>query len=426
MGPLSSDKQRPPPWVRWGALVMAALAALSLGVAVFLAWQALHGASEVMARGEANTIVSKLQNDFSRSGDLSRPALQRALDRYGDKGLRYVAISWGSESTSSGEARIPRGTDRPGDFTMRAGRVRLVDWVAPKDETAPMRTSGGFDEELGADGPPPVPPLLVVELETPVSKDLRSDMRRMILVSACAVVGLLAFAVAWLRGARRVEQIEARAEHERRLVALGEMSSVIAHELRNPLTALKGHAQLLAESLESSPPDYRKAERVVHEAERIELLTASLLEFVREGPLEWASITSQDLVDQVLEGVKDKERVEVQLSSAPPTLRLDRERAARAIRNIVENALTLAPADPVELSVSAGARDTIIEVRDRGPGLPPEGDRIFDPFVTTRTKGTGLGLAIARRTVEQHGGTLTAQTRPTGGALFRLTLPNAS
>lgn len=426
MGPTSSDKHRRPPWVRWGALVMAALAALSLGVAVFFAWQALHGASEVMARGEANTIVSKLQSDFSRSGDLSQPAMERALDRYGDKGLRYVAIVWGSESVSSGEARIESRSERPGDFTMRAGRVRLVDWVAPKDEGAEMRTSGGFDEVLHAEAPPPVPPVLVVELETPVSKDLRSDMRHMILVSTCAVVGLLAFAVAWLRGARRVEQIEARAEHQRRLVALGEMSSVIAHELRNPLTALKGHAQLLAESLESSPAEHRNAERVVHEAERIELLTASLLEFVREGPLEWGSITSRDLVDQVLDGVKDKERVDVQLACAPQTLRLDRDRAARAIRNLVENALTLAPTQPVELSIAGGSGSTIIEVRDRGPGLPPEGDRIFEPFVTTRTKGTGLGLAIARRTIEQHGGTLTAQTRPTGGALFRMTLPNVA
>ena len=212
-------------------------------------------------------------------------------------------------------------------------------------------------------------------------------------------------------------------ESERRLVALGRASSVIAHELRNPLAALKGHAQLLVEDL--AEPSRSKATRVVDGAERLERLMGVLLDFVRDGPLDIRAATPALVVERALVDLP-KDRIRVDLSRAPGTLHVDAERTSLALRNLLQNAVQATPdgADAVEVRVDAKGREVVIEVRDHGPGLAPGAEaQIFDPFMTTKTRGTGLGLSIARRIAEQHHGRLTGETHGEGGAVFRLVLP---
>ncbi|HVJ89785.1 MAG TPA: ATP-binding protein, partial [Labilithrix sp.] len=271
---------------------------------------------------------------------------------------------------------------------------------------------------------PPGPGLLVVELEPPVIETLRRDLKRIGIVAAAAASVLLAFAIAWSRSARRLSELEARAARDERLIALGSMSSVMAHELRNPLASLKGHAQLLLEDLEEMGDTKKraKAERVVSEAERLERLTTTLLDFVRDGPNERTKMRPEELVHKSLEDVPI-ERVNVDLSSAPSTVEVDGGRLARAIHNLVDNALQAAPEESIELTMTTEGTDVVLTVRDRGPGIPAGSEsQIFEPFMTTRVRGTGLGLAVARRIVEQHEGTLTGDNHPSGGAIFTLRL----
>jgi signal transduction histidine kinase len=198
---------------------------------------------------------------------------------------------------------------------------------------------------------------------------------------------------------------------------------VIAHELRNPLAALKGHAQLLVEDL--AEPSRAKATRVVDGAERLERLMSMLLDFVRDGPLDLRDVSPAVVLDRAL-GDLPKDRVRIDLSRAPGTLHVDTERTSLALRNLLQNALQATPdgAEPIDVRIDANGREVTIEVRDHGPGLGPGAEaQIFDPFMTTKTRGTGLGLSIARGIVEQHHGTLTGQTHREGGALFRLVLP---
>jgi two-component system sensor histidine kinase HydH len=200
---------------------------------------------------------------------------------------------------------------------------------------------------------------------------------------------------------------------------------VIAHELRNPLAALKGHAQLLVEDLQG--PSRTKADRVVEGAERLERLTGVLLDFVRDGPLDIRAVTPSELAGAALLDLP-RERVRVDLTGAPASLDVDRERMALALRNLLQNAVQATPegAAPVELRIvgGAGGREVVIEVRDHGPGLAADmAGQIFEPFVTTKTRGTGLGLTVARRIAEQHSGTLTGETHREGGAVFRLVVP---
>jgi two-component system sensor histidine kinase HydH len=269
-------------------------------------------------------------------------------------------------------------------------------------------------------GPRRGPALLVVELEPPVIAQLRTHLTSIAIVAAAAAAVLVAFAVALSRSARRLAAIEQRAAREQRLVALGSMSSVMAHELRNPLASLKGHAQLLAEDLEDDK-QRKKAERVVNEAQRLEELTTSLLDFVRDGPIERVDIDAKDLVARALEHLP-ADRVDV-TTRGETSMTVDAARLCRAVHNLVDNAIKASP-DGARVELAVDGRDGAIEivVRDHGPGIADPA-QIFEPFVTTRVRGTGLGLPVARRIAEQHGGTLNAENHPDGGARFTLRIP---
>ena len=422
-------KTRRGAWLSGGSVAMGLLAVLSLGATVRVAQRALAEASDVIVRGEEDALVSAVLSDIAHEeAPPTRALLEQELVAHEGQGLRYLAILErdGSPQVEAGESRMRDVPLRPGQSLVVERRARVAAPLMPRRRPPPLAPAR--DREPGAarrfDRPGPAP-LLVVELEPPVIEKLRADMTRIAVVAAIAGSVLLAFALAWSRSASRLALVEQRAAREQRLVALGSMSSVMAHELRNPLASLKGHAQLLVEDL----PDDRqraKAERVVAEAERLELLTTSLLDFVRDGPIERIPVTPGELVARALEHL-DAARVNVDLARAPGTLAVDVARLARAVQNVVVNALEAAAESKVEVSVARDGAEMVVSVRDHGPGIAPGSEaQIFEPFVTTRVRGTGLGLAVARRIAEQHGGTLTGANHPSGGAVFTLRFPDAS
>ncbi len=395
---------------------MAVLAVFALAVTVLVAQRALGEASDIVVRGEGDVLMSSIASELTESTTPPDEALlAKVVAAHGGEGLRYLAVVGreGKPIAEAGRAEI-RDELRPGQSVRAGRRVRVAGPLVPR--RAPR---GGLPPPGHR---PPGMPLLVAEFEPPVIQELQRDLTRILVVSAAAGAVLLAFAIAWSRSAARLSSIEEKAARDERLVALGGMSSVMAHELRNPLAALKGHAQLLVEDLDA-PADAKKkakAERVVNEAERIEALTTSLLDFVRDGPIERSEVSPRELVARALEHLSAA-RVDVHLENAPEVLRVDAGRLARAVHNLVDNALQVG-GEQVELLVETRGRDVVVEVRDHGPGLP-EGADIFEPFVTTRVKGTGLGLPVARRIAEQHGGTLAAANHPSGGAVFTLRWP---
>ncbi len=416
------------PW-----LFMAVLAVLSLGLTVYVAQRALTNASDIVVRGEGDVLMVSLIRELSEAeAPPTATQLAALLATHRESGLRYLAVvdRAGRALASAGDAQLGNEVPRPGESLVRGRRVRVAAPLFP-----PRGPPRGLPPGPPLEPPPaglrrvrmlrgPGPGLLVVEFEPPVIEKLRGDLTRISVVAALAGAVLLAFAVAWSRSAARLAAVERKAAREQRLVALGGMASVMAHELRNPLTSLKGHAQLLVEDLEE-PKRRAKAERVVKEAERLESLTTSLLDFVRDGPMERAAVTPQELVSRALEHLP-ADRVNLDLSAAPETLLVNEARLARALHNLVDNALQ-ATSGPgaVELRVGRDGSAVLIEVRDHGPGIPSGAEaQIFEPFFTTRVRGTGLGLAVARRIAEQHAGSLTGENHPDGGALFRLRFMN--
>jgi two-component system, NtrC family, sensor histidine kinase HydH len=413
-------------WIGKGAVAVAILAALALAVTVLLAQRALNNACEIVIRGDGDTLISGVLVDLWKTEPEITPAtLAAVIAEHDSEGLRYLALLDRQDHhvlAQAGSTEVLEPRYLLGEVVRRGRRVRLVALIPPLSATG-----ASLDTDASPTGPVqlrPFPrPFLVVEFEPPLIERLQRDLDRISLVGLVAALVLVAFAVALSRTISRLWRAQEQAEGEHRLAELGRASAVIAHELRNPLAALKGHAQLLVEDL--AEPSRTKAARVVDGAERLEALTNVLLDFVRDAPIDVHAVTPADLVDRALAPVP-RERVKVDLSGAPAALQVDAERTSLALRNLVQNAIQATPegAEPVEVRIARDPGEVVIEVRDHGPGLAPGAEaQIFEPFVTTKTRGTGLGLSIARRIAEQHHGSLHAETHREGGALFRLVLP---
>lgn len=265
--------------------------------------------------------------------------------------------------------------------------------------------------------------VMVLEFEPVVARAIQRRAFAMLLVSIAAASVLFAVAIFFWRASRKAELMGEQIEKDRRLKALGEMSAVLGHELRNPLAALKGHSQLLVEILGADHPGRKGAETVVREALRMEKLTEQILEFARTGTVECLPENPESVVRAAEEQVGSG--IEVQVEEGLPEWPLDRIRIERVLINLMKNALQASPAEAmVDVSVRRAGGKLFFTVRDRGEGLP-EGEEawIFEPFHTKRVRGTGLGLAVSKRIVEAHGGEITAKNHPEGGAVFEFWLP---
>jgi len=397
--------------VRWGWLAMTiALVAALLANAVGN-HHAARNAVATLNRGQADILRGAVRIALFRNRDLTAADLEALVTQHADAGLRYIAIIGDdrqvlvSGGTPAGDVILPR-LRRFGPEVMDVGD-------GAQAFIMPLGRLGGRDARL-----------IVVQFEPVVASRLVARANRSIALALIGAAGLLAAAAVLWRMSRRYEEAERRIEENRRLSLLGEMSAVLAHEIRDPLASLKGNAQLLAERLEAGTADRRRADRVVAEAARLEALTTDLLDFARSGPLDVQPVDPAELVraaaDEVGAGA-----IGIDARDAPERWPLDPARFRQVLTNLLRNAWQASPPDrPPVARVAHERGELVIAIRDYGPGLPAQDrDRIFDPFFTTRTNGTGLGLPVARRIVELHGGRITAEDAPDGGAVFSIHLP---
>jgi signal transduction histidine kinase len=203
-----------------------------------------------------------------------------------------------------------------------------------------------------------------------------------------------------------------------------------AHELRTPVAALQATAERLLREQPARPARDAIEAQLARDSRRLGHLIDDLLNLARLEAREQPRREPVDLVDIASAAVTtthardESTRVEL-VTNGPVPATGDRDALLRAVRNLLDNALAVA--DTVVVEVTQTANGPTMSVSDNGPGVPAgERDRIFEPFVRlprSRRNGTGLGLAIVRRTAESHGGTVTCDSSPTGGARFTLRLP---
>ncbi len=208
------------------------------------------------------------------------------------------------------------------------------------------------------------------------------------------------------------------------LAALGEMAAGIAHEIRNPLNAVEGFAGLLHRRLAGTDPQSAEyASKVLAGVRDANAIITDLLDFARPAELSREPVDLRALVAEVLAEVTSPDvRTELTVQGAPE-LQGDARRLRQAVRNLVLNAdQALSGAGELVVTIERVGRDVVLRFEDDGPGIAPSvRDRLFHPFVTTKSEGTGLGLAMVHKIAMQHGGRVSCPER-TRGACFELRL----
>jgi len=237
----------------------------------------------------------------------------------------------------------------------------------------------------------------------------------------------------------QVQLVESRqlVERQEKLASLGMLAAGVAHEIRNPLTAIKAWLYLQQKHLKPGTPEFADAEVIGCEINRLERIVKDFLQFARPSEPQFAVIPAEQPLREVqtlMQPDLEKSRIQIVLDGvAPAHIRVDPQQIKQVLINLIQNAAdSIGENGTVTLSarrdekrLNDRATDAVIlEVRDTGKGISPEAEkRLFDPFFTTKDFGTGLGLPIAARIIEKQQGALQYQTQAGSGAMFGIVLP---
>ncbi len=237
--------------------------------------------------------------------------------------------------------------------------------------------------------------------------------------------------IALLRDLSELQHLRKEVERSQRLAAVGSLAAGVAHEIRNPLSSIKGFATYFRQRYGGVPDDVKVADIMIQEVDRLNRVITELLEFSRPMELKRKGTDLAGLVRHVLRTVEGQAlekgiTVKTALSSGCPEAFIDSDRMTQVFLNLFLNALAAMDKGGV-LSVSVTRHDEgslRVTVADTGAGIRKEDiGRVFDPYYTTKPSGTGLGLAIVHRIVEAHCGEIRLESEPGKGTTFKVLLP---
>ncbi|KPJ99912.1 MAG: hypothetical protein AMJ60_03335 [Desulfobacterales bacterium SG8_35] len=232
-----------------------------------------------------------------------------------------------------------------------------------------------------------------------------------------------------------LKRLEKEIQRHDRLVALGKMAAGVAHEVRNPLSSIKGFAMLLGSKFKDGSQEHEAADLLVQEAERLNRSITELLNYARPTALRKEPVNLGEIVDLSLKLISSDAQalgVKISLEIEPglPTISLDKDRINQVLLNLYLNGLQAMEhsASEKELQVSVHRDEKegmlVIGVHDTGAGIPQEDlDKILDPYFTTKPDGTGLGLALAYKIIDEHKGTIRFTSSEGKGTTVSVTLP---
>ena len=265
--------------------------------------------------------------------------------------------------------------------------------------------------------------------------ELLGSLAMLMLVLSWLSVGVYRDLIAPLQ----VQLIESRqtAERQEKLASLGLLAAGVAHEIRNPLTAIKAWLYLQQKHLKAGTPEYADAQLIGGEITRLERIVRDFLQFARPSDPKFTVVSADQPLREVqtfMQPELEKKNVHIHLESVVPAkIRIDPQQIKQVLINLIQNAADAIGENGTvtlracldEKRLNDHHRDVVIlEVSDTGKGIPEDvAKRLFDPFFTTKDTGTGLGLPIAARIVEKHHGTLQYQTQSDHGTTFGIILP---
>jgi signal transduction histidine kinase len=260
-------------------------------------------------------------------------------------------------------------------------------------------------------------------------------------------LGALLLAVFWVASVvyrdlispLQVQLVESRqlVERQEKLASLGMLAAGVAHEIRNPLTAIKAWLYLQQKHLTPGTPEFGDAELIGREINRLERIVKDFLQFARPSEPQFVPIPAEQTLREVqtlMQPGLEKSAIKLVLGEmAAAQIRVDPQQIKQVLINLIQNgADAIGHNGTVTLKVRLDEKRlnqrqmevVVLEVADTGAGIPAEAEkRLFDPFFTTKDFGTGLGLPIAARIVEKNHGALQYQTQIERGTTFGIILP---
>ncbi len=232
-----------------------------------------------------------------------------------------------------------------------------------------------------------------------------------------------------------LKRLEREIQRHDRLVALGKMAAGVAHEVRNPLSSIKGFATLLGSKFKDGSQEHEAADLLVYEAERLNRSITELLNYARPTTLKKEQINLGDLVASSLKLISSDAQalgVKTSLDIDPdiPSINVDRDRINQVLLNLYLNGLQAFEASSLEKELKVSVHSDAaggairIEVQDNGKGISQENiDKVLDPYFTTKPEGTGLGLALAYKIIDEHNGTIRFKSTEGQGTAVSVTIP---
>lgn len=243
--------------------------------------------------------------------------------------------------------------------------------------------------------------------------------------------GALIGRIALVRDLSELQHLRSEVERSQRLAAVGSLAAGVAHEIRNPLSSLKGFATYFRQRYGGVPDDVKIADIMIQEVDRLNRVISELLEFSRPMELKRTKKDLADIVRHTLGTIEGQLRdkgicVKADMSPGLPEAAIDPDRMTQVFLNLFLNAMAAMDREGI-LSVGVARQDgrTLrVSVSDTGTGIRKEDlGRVFDPYFTTKSSGTGLGLAIVHRIVEAHGGEIRLESESGKGTTFTILLP---
>jgi len=228
-------------------------------------------------------------------------------------------------------------------------------------------------------------------------------------------------------------EVEEQLSAAQKLSALGQLSASLAHEIKNPLSSIKGTAEILLDEFPKDHPKREFVEILLKETTRLNNTVEEVLQFSRRraGKTDTETEPLTQVIDRVrslLASQLQKKSITLSVTGweAGKGFYVAGDKLSQVFLNIILNAIDAAPPKgEITVETLKLASGYTVSVKDNGPGIADQlKDRIFDPFYSTKEGGTGLGLSISRKIVESYGGTLTLSDAETGGACFTLFLPS--
>jgi two-component system sensor histidine kinase HydH len=238
-----------------------------------------------------------------------------------------------------------------------------------------------------------------------------------------------------LRDLGEIRQLQEEIRRTEKLAALGGLAAGVAHEIRNPLSSIKGMASYFGSKFPEGSQDREAARVMTDEVDRLNRVISELLDFARPSeltrrPTDIPMLLSHSLKliapDATAKNIIIKQEINIEPACRPV---IDADRFSQCLLNLYLNAIQAMPAGgQMQVRAWTAGDDAIhFAISDTGDGIPEaQQQQIFDPYYTTKPKGTGLGLAIVHKIVTSHGGRISVQSRPGEGARFDITLPPAT